>query len=737
MSRKNESDIILSAEDHQQVQTLLTAYHQVAQDLHQSIDSVQAETALASFNALPEAAQLAVLKALTKETESDAADILIAIYTFSPHKEIRKEARRSLIRLETARVYPQWTPPNVHTPAIQVNTANPPRFWKGLVTQSRDQGEIQLILLWEQGYDYTEVRQLSFLLDYWQEGVKEVFVETLNKRRTNERLNEWRTRLHDIALVDCTPAEGKRLIEEALSVNAWRATPVHKDYQNNLPIINSLLMQASDIGKDSGNTFINPELTDQEVVINFLGAWSLSDYGLAYDLLSRDSHLHEGLSREEWIERHRAWATEARPARLELGFVREQEVRQSALWLPTSARSVSPRKEISIGWSLEMAETPLSGTLPEMPMGTAVNKETGRHWFWTSYTVVQEQKVWRIQRFSDEGARVQGLPIPELQRQIEEYEKAIDARIKQRDTDVQAFMEELPWRITQLLHLSDALIARLPFDRQVCESAYNSSVAMGNPERTMVYLERISQRFPERRGDVLRSLAATQIAYAYSDRTQYLPDRRKHFLAQAETTLQEAIQIDDSLMNHILLAELFISTQRNEEAEAELHKAQNMHPGTEEEVAIEAGLGNIAMRRERYSEAIPHFQRVANLQPQSPGIWFNLGFAHRLLGQFPEAENYYKQAVQREPQDTRVYTELIAIYMNRSDKQAARTIAEQGVRTNPDSAPLHALFASVLYELGDLRAAQRQLEDAEAIDPELEIVQSVRQQLNTNREKKK
>lgn len=732
MSRKKELATPLSQEDAQQIQHLLAQYHQIAEALHNSQNRADVEAALKPFDALSEAAQLNILKALSKETTADAADVLSAVNAVSTSKDLRKEARRSLIRLEASKTYPQWTPPILHAPAVQVNVANPPRFWKGLITQSRDQGEAQLLLTWEQGYDYSDVRMLSFLLDYWREGVKEVSVETVSKRRANEHIDNWHTQMRDIAIVDCTLAEGKRLIEEALSVNEWRKTAPDKNYRNNLPVINNLIMKASDPGEDRGLTFINPELTDQEVAINFLGAWSMGDFSLAYDFLSQNNVLQEGLSREEWVQRHREWYDEAHPARLELGFVREPEQRQSALWVPTSTFSsgLSSRKEVEIGWSLELTETPLSGTLPEMPMGTAVNKETGRHWFWTRYTLTREGDAWRIQRTSDEGASVQGLPIVELQKRIEEYEKAIEEAVQKRDTNVETFMEELPWRLTQLLHFYDALIARLPLDRKVCEDAYRRCIVMGNPERTMVYLDRLAQRFSEQKGDVLRSLAATEIAYAYSDRTQYMPERREHFLALAEDTLQEALKVDGSIMNHILLAELYLSAQRNDEAEAALLKARAMTPGRNEEAAIESNLGTIAMRRERFMDAIPHFKRVAEINPDAPGTWFNLGFAQRLLGNFDEAEASYKRAVQSEPHDIRAYSELTAIYMNRSEQQEARRIAEQGVQANPESAHLRALLSSVLFELGDARGAQRQLEEAEAIDPDLEIVQSVRQQIN-------
>jgi len=732
MSRKKEIETTLSQEEIQQVQQQLVQYIRLAQTLHASATQEEVESALAPLNTLSEKIQLALLKALVKENTQEAADILVAVNVFSTSKEVRKEARRSLIRLEATKVYPQWTPPSTQVSALGVKIAHPPRFWRGCVTQAREQGEVTVLLTWEQGYDYEDVRALMFVLNYWRDGVKDTWIEIVGKRRANELSEEFHSRFADVAVVDCTLAEGKRLLEEALSVNAWRGTTPHKDYQSHLPIIDGLILRATELGEDHGQSFIDPQLTPEETTANFIGAWSLGDYGLTYDLLSRDNALTEGLSRDEWIARHRAWADEGQPARVELDFIREREPRQSALWLPTTVSNrASSRKDIEAGWSVELTDTPLGGTLREMPMGTAVNKETGRHWFWTSYILVQEQEQWRMQRFTDEGASVQGLAIPELQQRIQNYTQDIEQNAQKYNKDVQLFLAEVPWRLVQMLHYSDALIAHLPLDRKVCEDAYNFSVMLGNPERTMVYLERMADRFLEYRADTLRRLGATQITYAYSERAQHMPDRHKRFLALGEETLRAAIALDNAPTSYILLAELYLSMQRNDEAEVELQKALTLQPGPTDEASIEAGLGNVAMRGERLEEALPHFQRAVALDAAYPGIWFNIGFAHRLLGRFEDAEAAYQRALQLDQEDIRVYAELIAINMNRGDKQTARRLAEQGVQANPEAAELHALLASVLFEMGEQLNALRALEKAESIDPEVEMVRHVRQYIRT------
>src|SRR6266699_3373658 len=150
MAKKKNTQIAVSQEDNTQAQHILEQYHEIAGNLHTSTDQKQAEDALTEINNLPEGAQIALLKALSKEHHTDAADVLLAINELSPIKSVRKEARRSLIQLEGARIYPDWRPPIQQPLAVQV-TDTPSRFSKGIVTDSLDAGEVQLVLCFEQG----------------------------------------------------------------------------------------------------------------------------------------------------------------------------------------------------------------------------------------------------------------------------------------------------------------------------------------------------------------------------------------------------------------------------------------------------------------------------------------------------------------------------------------------------------------------------------------------------------
>ena len=737
MTRKKENDTVLSSEDNAQVQHMLDQFHQIADNLYQAANQHQAEAALSPIYDLPETAQLALLKELSRQHDSDAAAVLLALNELSHDKTIRKEARRSLIRLEEARIYPEWKPPVAQTPVIQF-TASVPRFWKGIVTQSREEGEVQLALCWEQGLDYNEVHMFTFLLDFWEQGIKEFIEETVTKRNVETRLQQMRAQLPNITLVDCTLAEGRRLLNDARSINQWRGTPIHKEYRHHLPTLNHLIWNVEDVGEDRGLTFINPDLEPDEVAGTFVGGWSLGDYALAYDLLTHDSSLRNGMERDEWVAQRHAWANEAHPTRFELGFTHEREPKAPALWLPNTfgSRNLTSRKEIEVAWSLEISETQLSGTLSEMPMGTAVYKETGRHWFWTSYTLVQEDGNWRIQSMTDEGASAQGLSIAELQQRIKAHNERLNEILQKgaatAGEDVQKQSEEIIRRMVEVMHLDDALIVKLSLDRSILGDAYHRAAGIGALERATTYLESLARNFAEGRAGVLRELGLTQQSLSEYYAERGMTERQQLFASLAVASVQESLTIDDSIAGNGMLAEILMQQgdERLDEAEAFINKAKTKASTPAEEAILEYDLGNIAMRREQLEAALHHYQRVASLDPNFQGIWFRIGFMQRNLRHFEDAKLSYERAIEVEPQNVMPYSELCAIYMNQKQHAKAREILEQGLRAIPKSVHLLGLLASVYMESDDLRHAQAVLTEAEQIDPNYEIVQAVREELH-------
>lgn len=743
-NKKTQTDVPQG--DEARVQHLLASRQEIAEALHGCTSRVQAEEILSAVFASDEATQMALLKNLARTHDSDAADLLLAMHELAPQKAVRKEARRALIQLAGAKVYPSWTPEPEAAAVGGVATENPPRFWKGIVAEMRESGELQLILCWEQGLEYSEVRMFSFLLDFWRDGVKDFFSDTGTKRYIEDRLKAIRqqARMTDLeagdeeptTFVDCTLAEGRRLLNEALDVNRWRKTEPHKDFRQVLPQAQRLILHATEAGEDRGLTFIGRGLEPDMVAANFAGGWAMGDYGLCYDLLTHDSPLLEGRSREEWIELRRKWADEAKPARFEVYFLREREQgKQSAIWLPTSVLSTraAGSKEVELGWSLELSDTPLSGTLPEMPMGTAVYKETGRHWFWTTFVLEKEQDEWRLARLKDEGVALQGLPLDELHNRIKEYDDLIQKVMREHrpdEHDAQQYYDEMIWRMWQILAFDDALLARNPLDKSVYEDAYARAMSVRAVERAALYAEQLVRRFPNDPDHLIaqQRLGAVQIAQSERASSLGLSEQAVHFMDLGEATLRETLSAQDPL-SYLLMAELLIGQQKYEEAEKLLLEGREFAQERDVQAQIEFDLANLAINRERFAEAQQYLERLALLAPNYPELWATLGYVHRQQENFAEAEIAFKRSLEEDPQEVRAYTELAAMYVDQGQYDNARDVLSRGIRALPQSAQLRGLMALVYLEKGDERRAREYIQEAERLNPDLEILPALRELL--------
>ena len=555
--KKKTSQIPVSLENTTQAQDLLGRYHEIARNLHESTNQAQAEAALAEINNMPEGAQMALLKNLAKEHHTDAADVLVAINELSPIKSVRKEARRSLIGLQGVRIYPQWSPPVDRAPAVQV-TSSPLRFWKGKVTDSRDVGEVQLALAFEQEDNPSQVRVLVFLLEFFHDGVKDFFSRMGNKRTADTFFAEMETHLTDVETKDCSLAQARRLILEALDVNKRNGTQPHKDYRFNSSLVNQLILEAPGLEEDDLEEEDEPEEDDEDtidlhglspsgVVVNFVEFWVNGDFELAYELLSANSTLRESLSKDDWVERRIAWFDEVDPGELKPDFIHEREPQELKIWLPglASAKRSATRKEFEVGWSIELEETPLTYTLPEVPQPTAVYEETQRHWFWTSYTLVQEENEWRIQSMTDEASIALTLPIEELQKRISKQDKFLDeytAKHKPKNLNsekTQQYLDAIVWRIMQTVYYTEALIKKLPLDYSLYRDVLTRLVAVTHYEHALIYLEPLAQQFPD--GPRLRQLAAFQRELSNRFFDEGDDERGEHFQELAEEALRKVI----------------------------------------------------------------------------------------------------------------------------------------------------------------------------------------------------
>jgi tetratricopeptide (TPR) repeat protein len=738
--KKKTTQTLVSQEDFILAQPILDQYHEIAENLHVSTNQEQVQDALNEINNLPEGAQVALLKLLSKEQHVDAAVVLIAINEMSPIKDIRKEARRSLIRLEEIRIYPQWSPPIDRTPAVQV-TALSLRFWKGKVTDSRDKGWVELALCFEQEDNTSQVRILVFSLDFSHDGVGDFFTRTGNKRTAENFFYEMEKDLLGVTVIDCSLARSRRLILEALDANTRYGTTPHKDYQLNISLINQLILEVPGLEEDAAVFEKEPEMEAVEtidlhgldplsVVVNFVEFWVYGDYNIAYDLLSAGSALREGLSKDEWIERRKNWREEADPGELHPDFINERELQESKLWLPglVSARRSANRKEVEAGWSIELVDIPLGDSLPEIPQALAIFEETERHWFWTSYTLIQEEDEWRIQSMIDEAAIALTLPIEELQRKIDEQDEYLDNAIGKRDNggvsveEAQQKVEAVRWRVMQTIYYTDVLIKKLPLDRSLYVDIYGRLALTFQYEHSLVYLEPLAHRFTEEHAYALRLLAEAQIKLSDKFFDEEDDERAERFQELAEENLRESLAVDDRFETHITLAELLIDEEeRLDEAVGYLQRAKTQVTDPADDAHIEMHLGEIAFKQERYEDALDHYQHVADFYSDSAESWSSLAVTYKMLENYEEAEANYRHAIKLEPENEDYYYLLSEMFSQNKQPEKAIEAIEEGLITIPDSALLHMYMAMRYLEIEDYRQAEIFIEKAERLDPDVPL----------------
>lgn len=740
MAKKKTGQLSISQEAQEQAQEILEQYHQVVDNVRDTTERQAATEALAEINALSETAQFALLKALGREKSVDAADLLLAINELSPQKSVRKEARRVLIQLSSARVYPQWKPPAEQPPAIGIQLADTPhRFLEGTVTDTLDEGGVYLTLAFEQGENYNEVQLFGFLLDFLFDGVKESMSQVMSKRSYDKTAARVAAE-SSVEILECSLAMGRRLIQDALATNERTGTQPHYEFRRHLPLITRLILEATDSEEEHDEEIDLRDLPPASVVTTFVSAYFDNQFSTAYQLLAADSPLRDNLSQEMWVESRKAWFKIAQPEGLEPNLLWERPAPKSGLWLPNivSARRNTAGKTIEAGWSVEMNEAGENFPFPELPGASAVYNETKRHWFWASYTLVQEDGQWRIQFMTDEAAEALNLPTQELDNRINEHDSAITEitrKHRPEAADAIVYAQEILRHILQAAGYLDALLARSYDDFELYVAAAERMQLYGFTERSLVYLEQVAQRFEQHRAVVLRSMGGLQRV-----RSHYYKDvddikRADLFLKLAEASLQESLALEDRFETHISMAEVLIDRDENNdlnEARAHLLQAKSMLPpdSAGDEAHIEMHLGEIAMEQERANEALEHYQRVIELEPDFASSWADLAHAYKKLGNVEEADAAFRRALVLEPDNLDLIWHLGELYLDEKKFDVAIQVFEDAVERNPNSAELNMYLGSAYLESGDVRQAEIFISKAEQLDPDHPGILSVRNILN-------
>ena len=707
----------------------------------------------------------------------DAADVAQALGELDPRKEVAREARRARLRLRSAGAHPSIALPSPAPAAssARLPEAQPeplafpplhslgPRLIEGYATRSREQGDISLILGWQEGGDPNRLRGYILELSFWQSGIREFArMEPMSRARFLAETVDRITTETRVEVVPVTWAQARRLVSRALAVNEWRGEAPNPEFQRHRKEIDARLLaepqtperqaeveeEARQCAAEGDRRYIAKDLEPEDVVANWVGAWSFGDYALTYDLLADDHPIRQRETRDDYIALRRQWADETRPGGLRVTVVREQERRASALWVPGAAGALArERKDVEAFWSLVLRESPLGGQLEELPMGTLTSAETGRHWFWTGYTLARERAagLWLISRTRDEGAASQALTIEELQQRVREAHETVEQITRQEPPDprsekAQEILQTLTGTLTTALHYSDALTVRLPLDETIYRAAIQDADSLGNHERAAALYEKMRGRFANDI-EVRYGLGAEQYLTAEQYERQGQFEASEAWIARAIATL-EGVVADDPTPEHLqALGEILTHSGHFNQAESRLREAIRLDPQralsySDLADALMGRVGNEnldeplpldpAERQQIAREALAQLREAHRLDSTTPGIFSRIGAIYEVLEQHDDAVLAFEEAVRHDPGDAEAHYTLGSLYLKRKEPERALPLMETAVQLAPVSISFRLGLASCYALVNRLPEANRELDLIDRLQPGLPQVAELR-----------
>lgn len=114
-----------------------------------------------------------------------------------------------------------------------------------------------------------------------------------------------------------------------------------------------------------------------------------------------------------------------------------------------------------------------------------------------------------------------------------------------------------------------------------------------------------------------------------------------------------------------------------DDAEREFRLALENEPNNQDALA---GLGQVQVRRGRYSDAVPLLERATRVSSQMVSAFQTLGDAHLALGEPEKAATAYRQAVALAPEDVKLRLSLARALMEAAEFGEATSICRQTLR---------------------------------------------------------
>lgn len=125
-----------------------------------------------------------------------------------------------------------------------------------------------------------------------------------------------------------------------------------------------------------------------------------------------------------------------------------------------------------------------------------------------------------------------------------------------------------------------------------------------------------------------------------------------------------------------------------------------------------------------YQQSLQKFQQALYSDPNNADAYYNLAATYHRMGklsnnriELDQAEGYYNQCLDRDPNHTDCYRALAVLLVEENRSEEAFRLVERWSDRNPSSADPKVELARLFEEFGDRDAAKQHLVDALAVNP--------------------
>lgn len=127
-------------------------------------------------------------------------------------------------------------------------------------------------------------------------------------------------------------------------------------------------------------------------------------------------------------------------------------------------------------------------------------------------------------------------------------------------------------------------------------------------------------------------------------------------------------------------------------------------------------------REKKFEDALNDAERALTLNPRNVNALINAGYSKESLHNLEDAENYYKQALEVDPQCVRALNNLAFVKARDKkssifDTRKAEKLIDQAIKIDPDQAYLYATRGEIFAAKGEYREATRSMQTAVNLAP--------------------